>query len=109
MTGQRNVWIKTIAALVAGATLAPSASAFFPPITPPVIVTPTPTDPIIVVPPVDPIIKPPVKPRPKPDCCCDPGPGPTNNTPEPATLVSAGIGMAVMGAAGWIKRRRKLA
>src|SRR6187200_728378 len=41
MTGQRNVWIKTIAALVAVATLAPSASAFFPPITPPVIIPPT--------------------------------------------------------------------
>ena len=108
MTGQRTVWIKTIAALVAVAALAPTASAFFPPITPPVIVPPNPTDPIIVVPPVDPIIKPPPKPLPKPDCCCDPGPG-TANTPEPATLVSAGIGMAVMGAAGWIKRRRKQA
>jgi hypothetical protein len=106
MTGQRTVWIKTIAAFVALATLAPSASAFFPPITPPVIVPPSPTDPIIVVPPVDPIIKPPPKPRPKPDCCCECNPG-TANTPEPATLVSAGIGMAVMGAAGWIKRRRK--
>ena len=106
MTGQRNVWIKTIAALVAVAALAPSATAFFPPITPPVIIPPTVPDPIIVVPPVDPIIKPPPKPRPKPDWCCD-NPTPTSNTPEPATLVSAGIGMAVMGAAGWIKRRRK--
>jgi hypothetical protein len=106
MTGQRTVWRKTIAALVAGAALAPSASAFFPPITPPVIVTPTPTDPIIVVPPVDPILKPPPKPRPKPHCCCECDPG-TANTPEPATLVSAGIGVMVMGTAGWIKRRRK--
>jgi hypothetical protein len=108
MTGQWNVWRFSIAAFVAVAALAPSASAFFPPITPPVIVPPTPTDPIIIVPPVDPIIKPPPKPRPKPDCCCECDPG-TANTPEPATLVSAGIGFAVMGAAGLIKRRRKSA
>lgn len=86
---------------------APQARAFFPPVfpgSPPVtVVPPTLPPPVIVVPPVvpPPVVVPPVVPPPvivvPPHC------PPPNGVPEPATLISALVGL---GAAA-VARRRK--
>lgn len=80
---------------------APQASAFFPPVfpgSPPVtVVPPTVPPPVIVVPPVVPppvIVVPPVVPPPvivvPPHC------PPPNGVPEPATLISALVGLGAL-------------
>jgi hypothetical protein len=90
--------------------------AFFPPVTAPVapvtnIQDPSPIQPVqrpTVVPPVDPVVKPQPKPRPKPTvtCSCNVN---TQQTPEPATLISAGLGAVVLGAYSAMKKRKKSA
>lgn len=113
MSNNQRQWLKTVFSAAALGMTAVPAMAFFPPITAPisrpvtVTVNPTPVDPV-KVPPVETCVKPKPKPRPtQQNCgCTDPGVS-TANTPEPATLVSAGIGFAVAGVAGWIKKRRK--
>ena len=81
---------------------APRAHAFFPPVfpgNPPVtVVPPTVPPPVIVVPPVvpPPVVVPPVVPPPvvvPPHC------PPPNGVPEPATLISALVGLAAAAAA----------
>ena len=105
-------WLRgAVSAAVLGALTAP-ALAFFPPVIAPINLpvtitkTPTPVSPV-KVPPVEPCVKPHPKPRPKPqDCGCS-NPTGTASTPEPATLLSAGIGVGVAGIVGWVKKRRK--
>lgn len=99
----------TAMALAAGVT---SANAFFPPVvapvTPPISIVRDPVkDPIKLPPkPIDPCVKPKPKPRPKPEYCgCLTAN--TASTPEPATLISTGIGLAVAGAVSYVKKRKK--
>jgi hypothetical protein len=108
--------IKILASAVALTITSPIALAFFPPVTAPVNVPVTVVrNPVIdpvktptVVPPVEPCVKPQPKPRPKPqDCYCSTPVG-TARTPEPATLVTAGIGAAVVSLFGWAKKQKRL-
>lgn len=112
MSEHNRNWLRgVLAACAIGAVVAP-AFAFFPPviapINRPIVITKKPSAPDPVkVPPVDPCVKPKPKPRPKQDHCGGCPVTGTASTPEPATLISAGIGMALAGLAGWAKRRRK--
>ncbi len=87
---------------------APQASAFFPPVfpgNPPVtVVPPTLPPPVIVVPPVvpPPVVVPPVVPPVVP--VVPPHCPPPNGVPEPATLISALVGL---GAVAAVRRRRR--
>ena len=108
MTVKRSWMRGAVTASVFCAVSAP-ALAFFPPIINPVTITknPTPVQPV-KIPPVDPVIKPHPKPHPKPqDCCCGTTTGTTAHSPEPTTLLSAGIGAGIAGFVGWMKKRRK--
>lgn len=106
-------WMKrsviTASTICLGAfTLSAPAYGFFPPVVsgdgqvsvskPPVVVQPP-----IVIPPVTPPVTPPVVP---PCTCVDPTNPPVTPqaTPEPATLVSAGLGLAALAAARLRKR-----
>jgi MYXO-CTERM domain-containing protein len=103
------------AAMAWGVTVVASAPAFafFPPVVAPInrpvtIVRDPVVEPIKdpeVCPSIDPCKKPTCKPRPKPEYCgCTPTEA--QNAPEPATLVSAGVGLAIAGAAGWVRKRK---
>lgn len=75
----------------------PSASAFFPPVSPPVTTNPVSPPPFVVVPPVVPppiVVVPPTHP-------------PSNTVPEPSTLMGGLAGLTA--AAGYAARRRKKA
>jgi len=75
----------------------PSASAFFPPVSPPSTVTPVVPPPFVVVPPVVPppvVVVPPTQP-------------PSSTVPEPSTLMGGIAGLTA--AAGYAARRRKKA
>jgi hypothetical protein len=90
------------------AAWSPSASAFFPPVwgtTPPSVVPPT-QPPIVVQPPLLPPTQPPVivVPPTQPPVIVVPPTQPPNGVPEPATMVSALIGLAA--AAGYGLKRR---
>src|SRR5436190_13733619 len=89
------------------AAWSPSAGAFFPPVwgtSPPVAVVPPATPPPVVVPPVAP---PPFVPPPPPPVIVVPPtlpppiivtpPPPPNGVPEPATVISALLGLAAAG------------
>jgi hypothetical protein len=98
-----------VMAIAAGAS---SANAFFPPvvapISPPVSIVRDPVkDPIKLPPkPIDPCVKPKPKPRPKPEYCgCSTAN--TAKTPEPATIISTGIGLAIAGAVSYVKKRKR--
>jgi hypothetical protein len=82
--------------------MAPTAQAFFPPITPtaPVTVAPVQAPPFVPVTP--PVIVPPVTP---PPVIVVPPVTPPTGVPEPSTLVAAMAGLTA--AAGWAARRRK--
>lgn len=99
------------------AVVAPQASAFFPPVwgtSPPVTVVPPTVPPVIVVPPVSPppfvpptvppvIVVPPVSP---PPLVVPPVSPPPNGVPEPATVVTALIGLVAAG--GYRLTRRQV-
>lgn len=92
-----------LAAFVAGGLLLAhgSALAFFPPVTKPTVLPP-PTTPPIDPPPTFPD-PPPTKFNPPPD----PPPIDPPGAPEPATLLSAALGLGTLAGLGW--RRRRLA
>jgi hypothetical protein len=108
---------QTLGSLVLALAGAASANAFFPPVVAPVnrpvTVVRDPTVEPIQKPPVVPPVDPCVKPQPKPRHCyyvCDCEPGKEQNvqrTPEPATLVSTGIGLAIAGVVSWSRKRRR--
>jgi hypothetical protein len=110
---RRQHWGRTFAALALGAVAAP-APAFFPPVTtitqPPSVTPPITVPPVVVppvvVPPVDPCVKPKPMCRPQPEYYECESPTGTNSTPEPMTLVSAGVGLAIAGAVRWSRRQR---
>lgn len=77
----------------------PTVPPMVPPVSPPPFVPPPPTSPPPLVPPVvppPPVVHPPVD--------CPPTPQQPQVVPEPMTVVSAGIGLAVV--AGWTRRRK---
>ena len=120
MRNMKRSWLRGLVSATALGVLTAPALAFFPPIIAPINIpttitkTPTPVEPVkkppispVKVPPVEPCVKPHPKPRPKlQDCSCS-NPTGTANTPEPTTLLSAGIGIGVAGIVGWVKKRRK--
>ena len=118
-TGLRK-WLPTAALGAAAVTLtSDTALGFFPPLpvtpdvvtvspTPPVFVPPTiPAPPPIIPPAPPPPFTPPSPPppvvEPQGGCTC-----PTNPqvVPEPATIVSAVIGLTVLGGAAWRRRTK---
>lgn len=107
MTWLRSVLPVGLVGTAAFTICSQPAMAFFPPVsngTNRVTVVPPVVPPPIVVPPVvpPPFVPPPV--IPPPPCSCPPVVNPPNSVPEPATLVSAAIGLAV--AAGAVRRKK---
>ena len=112
MAKRRNRWKKAI--ITATLTTVPmtvfssSANAFFPPIItipPPVVVVPPPVVPPIVVPPVvPPIVVPPVV---VPPVCPPPIVSPPTTVPEPATMVTALIGLGAAAGYRAIRGKKK--
>ena len=76
-----------------------------PPLVPPVIVVPPVSPPPFVPPPPPPVVVPPVSPPPvvPPVCDCDPHP----NCPEPATIVSALLGLAAVAGFRRVRKEEK--
>lgn len=104
--------VPTATLAVAALTLTgQTAHALFPPIWPrpqvPTVVVPPAEPPgVIVVPPVDPPVDPPLPPIDPPLPPVDPQtPNPPTGVPEPSTMVLGAAGLAA--AAGWRTRRRK--
>lgn len=123
MAMPRNLgkWLPAAAVGAAAVTLTPTtAVGFFPPLpVTPDVVTVSPTPPVFVPPtiPVPPPIIPPAPPPPftppsppppvvvpQDGCTCPTKP---QIVPEPASAVSATVGLTLLGAAAW-KRRKKL-
>lgn len=111
-TRRRKRWKKAIITATLTAVpmtvFCPSANAFFPPvitIPPPVVVVPPPVVPPVVVPPVVPPICPP--PVVVPPVCPPPVVSPPTTVPEPATMVTALIGLAATAGYRALRGRKK--
>ncbi len=113
MSLERTFWQKPflsagIVGIAAFSISTQPAAGFFPPVTNgtnKVTVVPPVVPPIVVPPVVPPVVNPPFKPPVVvvPPVVPPPVINPPNSVPEPATLVTAGIGLAVVG----LMRRKK--
>ena len=111
-TRRRKRWKKAIITATLTAipftVFCPTASAFFPPVItlpPPVVVVPPPLIPPVVVPPVVPPVSPP--PVVVPPVCPPPVVSPPATVPEPATIVTALIGMGAAAGYRAIRGKKK--